>query len=81
MKVHVVVGLYGMILNDLTVWTDKDAAMAKAQELCENYEVEPFESSFEDREGLFFVCVGVVLLVFSYGLIDVPALIVFGEFS
>jgi len=55
MSVHVVIGLYGGILEDVTLWTDKEAAMAKARELCENYEVEPCEdSSFEDREHQFF---------------------------
>ena len=37
-KVHVVVGLYGMIMNDLTVWTDPKDAMEKVKELCEKYE-------------------------------------------
>lgn len=51
-QVHVVVGLYGMILSDLTVWTDREKAIAHANELCEGYDCKPMEE--DCSEDLFF---------------------------
>ncbi len=54
-RVHVVIGLYGMLVDSVTAWDDADRAMQKAKDLCEIYNAHPRdESSFEDRKGIFF---------------------------